>query len=1156
MTAPAYQPFNATTVPLRGSNLIEASAGTGKTYSIAILVLRLVLEEGLPVKDILMVTFTKAAVAELEDRIRRFLRSAYKASRGEAIFDGTIKSLVEEAIEKQGESKVQGVLKEALLFLDETSVLTIHSFCQQTLAEFAFETGQVFGAETLKDPATVLAEEINKFWRREITTLPVALLAPLIAGELSQAGLTAIVKEHLDGKKFIHFDENEPYTACEEDHQAWIQELVELQEKEAELRACLEQHLRDHRDELEKISAADRYAKKSLLPLVDRPQDFLAQLVKSRGSGYVQKLYPDLLERHDACDDVLRERNALVRRIMDHLYCRAIRQVAEGLEAYKHRNNLQSFDDMIKNLHASLVGGSNDRLVAALQGKYRAVFIDEFQDTDRLQYDIFDKAFGKGPVLFYIGDPKQSIYAWRKADIFTYFKARETVDNVYGMNHNFRSSPAFIAAMNAFFLPTDGFDTFHFSGSGQAIAYIPVQAPEGRGKEPLFLDGEACTPLTFFPLPNKNAICAGVAGQVVALLSEGYTLGAGGRRVGPADIGILVRSNGEGRDIKAALAARGIPAVTIADDKVLQSEEAVYLLYLLKAMEDPTPAHINRALLSPFTGFTAADIRALNDEQAVLHFKQYKNTWDEDGVYTALMDFVAGYRVRQVLLQPSTEGGERIITNLFQLIELVHKVQTYKKLSPLELLGWLKRGIEGMETEGDEYEQRVESDEEAIKIVTIHKSKGLEYNIVLAPFLDFVIDKPRIRHCSFRHPETGEYIAAHKDVLTPEQQEWLQTQTEQENRRLLYVALTRAARQCYVFRNEFVKKSTLVPFLAALAGTGQGLIALAAPPAVPEGYAWGAEERAQPTAAAGPVRFGLVQHMWRRMSYTGLAAAHESSPKGRGAEAPGAYDDFVFHQLAKGSQTGNLLHYLFEQVHFADNSRWETVVKEALLRFAPRQEERYLPLLQELLAQVLNATIQVGGESFQLAQVDFHKRLHEFEFDFPVPLFQPQLLHLLSDGVIQVAVKRLPLLEGIMNGKMDLFFECKGKYFILDWKSNYLGDTLEAYGREQLLAVMNENNYHLQYLLYTLAAAKYLESRLPGFDYERDFGGVVYLFIRGVRREGDTGIYTCRPTVAQLQRLQDILEGKVPTALKEGSSLPVDASVNLLTPEPAESGLV
>ena len=224
------------TVPLDGSNLIEASAGTGKTYSIAILVLRLILEKRFSLRQILMVTFTKAAVAELEQRIRLFVQTAYRKSNNEKIDDDTIAEIVNKCIKRNGREKVSELLKEAVIYLDETSVLTIHSFCQQTLSEFAFETNQLFGAELLPDISVILEEEVNKFWRKNITTIHPDLLVHLKKVGLTRADIIAVIKQHLDGKRFHKYEDSHDYTFCDADHVNFIKEIKTLSEKEQELK--------------------------------------------------------------------------------------------------------------------------------------------------------------------------------------------------------------------------------------------------------------------------------------------------------------------------------------------------------------------------------------------------------------------------------------------------------------------------------------------------------------------------------------------------------------------------------------------------------------------------------------------------------------------------------------------------------------------------------------------------------------------------------------------------------------------------------------------------------------------------------------------------------------------------------------------------------
>jgi exodeoxyribonuclease V beta subunit len=1124
--------FDAATVQLAGSNLIEASAGTGKTYSIAIMVLRLVLEKQVSIKEILMVTFTKAAVAELEERIRLFIRQAHKASLGNKIGDSTIVALVDRALQNYSKEDVQQRLKDAVLFLDETAVLTIHSFCQQTLTEFAFETNQLFGSDTLKDIVSLIENEVNKFWRQNITTLQVNLLGQLLTHGLSRAHIVAVIREHLSGKRYFEYDENESYSICDEDQASYASKIKELADKDREIKECVYDDIRKNADRLKFVTEAHKYAKASLLHLVDTPAEFVNLIVSKRGTGYIEKLYADILQQHGECDALVEEKNDILQTVINKIYCHAIGTVTKAIDQYKQRNSLLGFDDMIVNLHKAIVHDQNQNLLECLQRKYKAVFVDEFQDTDKLQYEIFHNTYGTGKnILFYIGDPKQSIYAWRKADIFTYFKATDEVDNKYGMNVNYRSSTPFIDAMNLFFKPNPAFDTFYFRGQQHSIDYIGVQSPPDNRKGVLLYKGQSDVPITIYGSQNNSEIAESVTAQIINLLENDDFLISKNettRRVRPSDIGILVRKNKQAVAIKACLARRGVPAVTIDDSRILQSEEAVYVLYLLEALIEVNRAAINKALLSPFTGYDTRAVLALNEEAVLNEFREYKNTWDKDGVYSVLMKFVSDYQVTALLLNHHTENGERTIANLFQVIEVLHKVQSEKQFSALELVSWLKRGIDGMQTEGDEFEQRVESDEEAVKIVTLHKSKGLEYNIVFAPFLD-LDTKIHFRFCSFRDTDTGDYIFADSQQLDPGQQQVVDEQTEQENRRLIYVAITRAVYKCYINKSlaNYYKDSSLVPFITAVKGIDPALVRFEDTPTIAEKYYYTKKEVSPATGEERPVNFQLGHVNWRKISYTSLSAAHTPSLKNNSSVITSDYDQFVFRQLIKGNKTGNLLHDIFENIDFKNSAYWDYAIQSALKRFLPRFREEYAPMLKLLLLHVTKAPIEVGGEKFTLAEIGEEKRLNELEFDFNVPEFNPSALNALEQDDVHVNVKYFESLEGIMNGKMDLFFEHNQKFYILDWKSNFLGDSLQYYRKELLPEVMSENNYHLQYLLYTVAAKKYLESRLPSFDYEHHFGGVIYLFVRGIRDNADYGVFTCRPALEKILTLQEMLTSKM-----------------------------
>jgi exodeoxyribonuclease V beta subunit len=759
--------------------------------------------------------------------------------------------------------------------------------------------------------------------------------------------------------------------------------------------------------------------------------------------------------------------------------------------------------------------------------------VDEFQDTDREQYEIFRSAFPAPTTLFLIGDPKQSIYAWRKADIFTYFMARSNVDRLYSMNVNYRSSAVLIQAMNKFFLPAEEFDTFCFDQQEESIEYFPVESPENNSKGTLCYGGNQDVPISVFECKNKDAIQFGVADQIQALLTDpAYEMEKGGQRfpVKPSDIGILVRKNADGEAIKNYLSQRGIAAVTINDAKVLGTDEATGMLYLLEAILEPGLASINRALLSRFTGFTTEEILQLNEEKVLNYFQQYKTIWIEDGIYPALIKFVREFEVRERLMEQKVKQGERSVSNLFQLIELLNQAQQYKELSPEELISWLKRGINGMETQGDEYQMRMESDEDAVKIVTIHKSKGLEYKIVFAPFLDMNAEG-NFKILKYREPRTGAYIAKEALRLTPEEKAWNNLQQEQENRRLIYVAITRGVYKCFVYKNNaaYFRNSSLTTFINAIKPIAdEELISIRDLPQYElKPYRQeGIEISRKPLYAE---RFSLKEEHWSKLSYTRISVHGAYVPRARSKEFEHDYDEFVFNKLRFGAATGNLLHQLFEDIDFSREDLWDEIIARTLKSYLPNARESYAALLRQMLDHVMKVPVTMGYDTFSLSDIPYYKRISELEFDFPVSALHTSKLSVLGgEGkIVNTRSFEGKSLEGIMNGKIDLFFEHASRYYVLDWKSNYLGFKPEDYSKDQLLQSMNENNYHLQYLLYTVAVKKYLQSRIPGFDYENHFGGIIYLFLRGVRQDSHAGIFTARPSLKKIQGLEDILNAKI-----------------------------
>ena len=1108
--------FDAQTVPLSGTNLIEASAGTGKTYSIAILVLRLIIEKQFSINEILMVTYTKAAVAELQERIRRFVRDANKYCNGEEIEDKIIKDIVDENILKDEET-IKDNLRNAVLSLDETAVLTIHSFCQQALTEFAFETKQIFDAEAQTDFSSAMNNEVNKFWRKYVTGINEGILKLVLNSGFSIDSINEIIKEHFRGKPFYAFKENEDYSFCDTDFEKWEAEIDETNKAIDEITLKAEDYIKSNRSEIIKNCDKNHNAKISFSPLINNEKEFF-QMVKSKcDTIYVNKLFPQLIEYHNEICELDEKLDILIISIKNVLFCLAISFVKKGVEEYKLQNNYYAFDDMILNLHSALMGSDNVKLISALQKKYKAVFVDEFQDTDKLQYEIFREAFMNNSVVFFIGDPKQSIYAFRNADITTYFEARKSVDNIYGMNTNFRSSQIYTNGLNNFFGIED---PFYYKDCKDELKYISVETPSEKSQLFLKNNNNSDTPFSVLKFTNKPDIHKAVAELVNTILDgKRYLICKNGteKAIVPSDIGIIVSSNSEGNNIKKELAKRGIPSITVDDKKILETDEAKFLLYLLLAIDIFSLKNINQALLNPITGITSDEILNINEEKCVELFRKYRIKWEEDGLYSSLMLFASDFDIRNRLAKMESESGERLLTNFFQLIELVHKVQRRKSLSNAETINWLKMAIKGAgDNKSDEFLQRIESDENSVNIVTIHRSKGLAYNIVILPDPDFTSALKKRKILNFKNEE-GIYISKPKNLLDGKEIELFKQQEEQEFRRLIYVAATRAVFKCFIFKNKG-ENTAIAQFL----NLPSNLLDRIDVSHFNNDYKYSKSRKNKVAVINEASNFNLKNNFWQRTSYSNLTPTHSIAAKERKNKFLNEYDEFVFKSLPAGKNTGNMLHYIFENLNFSKSKNWDESLLDAAKKFHPGKDDVFYENLKRLPYEVLNTSISDEKSSFILKDVLFSKRISEFEFDFPLPVINSSEINGLTENELIINVRNIAELEGIMNGKIDFFFEHNQKFYVLDWKSNFLGDSISDYSYEKLKSAMNENNYHLQYLIYTLAIIKFLKTRKKDFDYERDFGGVFYLFVRGIRIGEESGIFFTKPSIEIINKLKNI----------------------------------
>lgn len=1131
MTIRAEQ-FQVFTVPLTGKNLIEASAGTGKTYSIAILTLRLLLEEKRSITELLMVTFTNAAVAELESRIRLFIKESKNYIDNGKCNIEDIGTIVEQALKMHERAEIVKCIQNALLLIDEMQIKTIHSFCQQTLQEFAIETKQLFGAELRADLQDITEKYYNEFWRQNITTLPQALLAEIDIAKLRSKSLE-ILKQHFNG---VHYATRNQYPSIQasyellKNYDEWKQSLK--QNKEALLKT-INEAINTNKDTIvEKLKASKiKNEKIYSKALIERGSDGFWEELTSRVKDSWEKshILKIMLPHWDeaALETLLCSNATSV--IYDILIVYAIQQVSERVTQHQKKSNLLTYNDLIHQLYHALHGDTAPMLIKALQKKYKAVFVDEFQDTDKEQFEIFKAAFGTNTLLLLIGDPKQSIYAFRKADIQTYLNAKKFVDNNYTMDTNFRSATNFIESMNHFFQPHPLFDTFKFANEENAINYQTVKAPENNRKGKLVFEEKDYPGIQIRNKLHKNTIPQEVAKDIHHLINntEFAILKDNKKRpIQYSDIAVLIRNNKEGAEVKVALDKLHIPNVVVDENKIFDAPTTLSVLQLMRAIHQRQLSPIRTALSSNLFGITLAQLELLQEDAIMLLFEALKETWAQSGISACLLQALETLGIKIHLLENNQIADLAVY---HQLTEILHNLAFYQKYNEEELIIWLENGIKGQIPSEDSYLLRLESDEAAVKIVTIHKSKGLEFPIVFAPFLTLSDTLSNRRETFTYQDKNSKYWVVEKHNLKPQEEALINQQISQENRRLIYVAITRAAYQCFIYHSDQRKSdNALNDFIASIDQKYPNTIRLTSDELVPaptvDAMVNVQRIRKIQTSNQLPSTF-YNYRSWTALSYSKIAATHEAIRYERTANFADNYDAFVFQTLKSGANTGNIIHSLLEKIDFKNPTNWnDSIEKKAALLFRNPSKEMHA-LLFTLLENIMGATILFPNVQFTLAQIGRHQRLNELEFHFPLKDTRLEALQSFLQPLYNLNIYDAGnnLIEGMMQGFIDMVIEYDGKYYILDWKTNYLGYTVADYSPEKLSQAMSHSNYHLQYLIYTVALVKYLKSRIANFNYQQHVGGIIYCYIRGVRKDASYGIFTHIPEEETIKTMTDLL---------------------------------
>ncbi len=1182
------RPFDALDMPLHGTQLVEASAGTGKTFSLAGLYLRLLVEEQLEVSQILVMTFTRAATQELRERIRQRLSEAAVIARRpeQADPNRSEQAFALQLIERSAREPraIARQLADAAKRMDEAAITTIHGFAQRAVSENAFASGLPFDRGEQVDDRPLLTEAVADYWRGQALgpAADAAFRNWWPAPEKLQAMLTEFwVRPHA---------------------RLASPSLQAIEDQNAKLKEQWARHGEQFLDQCRACCQTNALYKNGPLAVAigrhGELEDALQALQHSLTSA--RPKLPDWVAQLDCADKQFKKAHqvagqALFDLSLSRLLCEsqplgrlaalenARQAISQLVQQRKARRRQFSFNDMIGALHGAITDPvSGPALADALNSTWPWALVDEFQDTDPLQYEILQRCHvNRNGGLILIGDPKQAIYGFRGGDVYAYLEAaRDARQNSYSLATNFRSTQNLLDGVEALFrLPGEGC----FLVEGIEFQHVKAGRP---GRRELHLGPLPAKALNIWQLPAddrrkpaaERACIIACMRQIQDLLAEqpgaeirsfdAAGLPSGRRRVQPHDIAVLVNTNRQASELQQALAGIGIAAACQHQSSVFASEQAKELLLVLRAAASPTDEKLVRGALSTaLLGARLGDLIAMHQQEdlwqaALTRLQDAHENWRDRGVLAMLQGLIQAAAARIA----SYRDGARRLSNYLQLAELLAAAQA-EVFGMDGLVTWLRESITApdQDKENEEQQLRLETDAALVRIVTVHKSKGLEYPIVMLPFAPWLgaagqPDQPPLRyHDQDKQAliDLGRSDAAKAAAIL---------ETRGEALRLLYVALTRAELACYLpwgavngsqngalaslLHRELISpshwsKSTscgpLVPdeitrALDELLQRAPHAVDRLLPatslrdPVAPPGDGDQPGRARQDLPAARPpwssYSFSRLVHLGAP-AYAAVGAEDETTRADPPEQPAGTGEKLA--ELPGGSAYGTAVHALLEQV---DNHAWPRpgtaatpeqlewiarILRQHGLSWEPGA--RAQPILQgtaDLLGQALHTSLPGIGP---LAQLDAGGYLREMEFHFR--LGGNSLAGLIAR--LQQAGYLLSLprgsqtgtLNGLMHGYIDLIVEQGGRYYVIDYKTNYLGPDEGSYTPSALQHAIHAHHYDLQYLIYLTALHRYLRQRLPGYDPHSHLGGAQYLFLRGMApHAGQRGIHLDRPDPA------------------------------------------
>ena len=1178
--------------------LVEASAGTGKTYTIVGIFIRLLIEKELSVEQILTVTFTKKATAELRERILSRLRECLTVVETGGNPEGSDEFLDEFERRYSGDLSVSGKLREAIRNFDDSQVFTIHGFCQKILQEEALSAGTPF--EMAVNPSGNLYERAAEdYWRIFMDRHGADDAGRYLISKLMSIASTPA---ELAGKNGISTLLEKQYARLEgetlDDPKAYLQELLELKSRIKQIYDAEgdDIYLKLKGCDIKRYSA---YLDSRWQSIIDYVNDEQYQLDKPEKLQYFTKdyLYDESrlkkngnpVERHEffelcselerIVDGINRVETTLVRWAYDDIRIRR--------EKLSKSNDTYSYNDLLISVRDALIDSERgNHLAEKLNRRYPVALVDEFQDTDPIQYDIFKTVYPAGKKdssLMMIGDPKQAIYAFRGADLHTYFKARnDGVDQEYTLKRNYRSTVQYIKAVNHLF---DG-DQQPFIEDN--IEFEPSAAGRNDHTDSLLISGKVQAPLQVVSRrgveTNKGSACDFAFNETVSRIakllqqtdSEYAKIGV--KRLKAGDIAILISRNKDAYDLQQRLKQAGIDSVTKTDQNIFETLEARKMEMLINAVLNPTVHRVfNSGLLTGMFGFDLASLRDISaDEdkrqQLTGELADLAETWRREGFYSMFYHLI--YKDRRLVNFSRLNRSERIITNLFHLADLCANAEKEHLLSPEKLHTWLLRQME--QSDEEEKELQLESDRNLVKIMTIHSSKGLQFPIVFCPTLWMGYEPNSFAGSAKKMVEyhTGES----EDLIINFDRERNDRRIEAEfasdlesvaeDVRKTYVALTRAKYSTVVIwdshsnsnvsglgasligrqlvidsinnklkvkEDDEITDSDFISRFENLQEISENLINLELVSPDREGddetvSLFSEQPELSFRAYSGRDRLEVQKKL---ESFTSLAGHGSepgvpdydqlldnfSAPFDDGFENK-KEDELNIFDFPKGATAGTAIHKLFEHASFefngAEKDNHSGAIKEILEEYD--FDLKWAPVIQQMIRDLAGCNMP----GFDLGGLAIKDERREMEFHFPAGS---------ADGVSLLGVIRNePVLpqeadagQRYMTGFIDLVARQNGQYIIIDYKSNYLGDTPEDYSQGKLKEEIMSASYDLQYHLYTVALVKFLRSKISDFDYDTHFMGVAYLFVRGMKAGSDKGVWFYKPDKEVITKLERML---------------------------------